>query len=125
MATMTHGIGWFEIGTDAPEPVEQFYGTLFGWQFASSPTSGPTYRVITTPAKDSIQGGLYRADERQPKSAIFCVEVADVEATCTAAREAGGTVLIEPQTTPDGLVFADLLDPAGNLFGIYTPPAGS
>jgi len=123
MSSLTNGIGWFQIGAPDPDTASKFYGTVFGWQFASSPTSGPTYQVITTPAKDSIQGGLYRADERQPKSAIFCVEVADVEATCAAAREAGGTVLIEPQTTPDGLVFADLLDPAGNQFGIYAPPA--
>jgi predicted enzyme related to lactoylglutathione lyase len=50
------------------------------------------------------------------------VEVSDVAATCEAAWGAGGKVLVPPQTTPAGLVFADLLDPAGNLFGIYSRP---
>jgi len=59
----------FEIPADDTGAAQAFWGSLFGWQFASSPTSGPTYQVITTPAKNSIQGGVYRADERQPKSA--------------------------------------------------------
>jgi predicted enzyme related to lactoylglutathione lyase len=30
MSAMTHGIGWFEIGTDTPEAAQRFYGTVFG-----------------------------------------------------------------------------------------------
>jgi len=29
---------------------------------------------------------------------------------------------VPAQTTPDGLVFAQVLDPAGNQIGIFTPP---
>jgi uncharacterized protein len=32
-------------------------------------------------------------------------------------------VLNGPDRTPDGLAFADLRDPSGNVFGVYTPPA--
>jgi predicted enzyme related to lactoylglutathione lyase len=34
----------------------------------------------------------------------------------------GGKVLAPPTTGPDGLVFAHLLDPSGNHFGVFTPP---
>jgi predicted enzyme related to lactoylglutathione lyase len=125
MSSMTGGIGWFQIGAQDPDTTAKFYGELFGWQFADSPTSGPTYRVITTPAEDSIQGGIFRAETPEQQHAMFCVEVEDVTAICEAAWSAGGKVLVPPQTTPAGLVFADLLDPAGNLFGVYARPAKS
>jgi predicted enzyme related to lactoylglutathione lyase len=123
MSSMTNGIGWFQIGAQDPDTAAKFYGTLFGWQFADSPSSGPSYRVITTPAGDSIQGGMFRADTAQQQHAMFCVQVEDVAASCVAAETAGGTVVVPPSTTPAGLTFADVLDPAGNLFGIYAPPA--
>jgi hypothetical protein len=31
-------------------------------------------------------------------------------------------VLVPPTTSKNGLVFADLHDPVGNHFGVFTPP---
>jgi predicted enzyme related to lactoylglutathione lyase len=123
MSSMINGIGWFQIGAVDQDGAAKFYGELFGWNFADDRSAGPTYRIITTPVKESIQGGLYRAESPEQQSAMFCVEVADVEATCAAARSAGGIVVNGPDRTPDGLAFADLRDPSGNLFGVYAPPA--
>jgi predicted enzyme related to lactoylglutathione lyase len=125
MSSMTNGIGWFQIGTQDPDTAAKFYGELFGWQFADDRHAGASYRIITTPAADSVKGGLFRAETGQQQHAMFCIQVEDVAATCAAAEAAGGSVLVPPGETPAGLVFADLLDPAGNLFGIYSPPAGS
>jgi hypothetical protein len=33
-------------------------------------------------------------------------------------------VVVAPKTDESGLTFAHLLDPAGNHFGVFTPPAG-
>jgi predicted enzyme related to lactoylglutathione lyase len=123
MSSMINGIGWFQIGAQDPDTVGKFYGQLFGWEFADDRDAGSRYRVITTPAEGSIQGGLFRADSEQQQHAMFCVMVEDVAVACAAAEEAGGRILVQPTTTPSGLTFADLLDPAGNLFGIYAPPA--
>jgi predicted enzyme related to lactoylglutathione lyase len=123
MSTMTNGISWFQIGTDDPATAQRFYGSLFGWTFQADPDS-PGYQIITTPAADSIRGGLSDTGGKAPNHAVFYVEVADVAATVAAAEAAGGKALVPAQRTPDGLVFAHLLDPSGNQFAIYTPPAG-
>lgn len=125
MAAMTNGIGWFEIGTDDPESAERFYGTLFGWAFTAEEDGPGGYRRITTPARDSIEGGLAPTGGERPNHAVFYVRVADTAATCVSAETAGGKVLVPPQSTPDGLVFAHLLDPSGNHFAIYTPAQGT
>jgi predicted enzyme related to lactoylglutathione lyase len=38
---------------------------------------------------------------------------------------AGGKVFVEPTSAPDGLVFAHVLDPQGNHFGLFSPPAAA
>ncbi len=51
--------------------------------------------------------------------------VPDVAAACEAVKAKGGSVLVGPETMADtGLVFANLTDPDGNHFGVFTPPAG-
>jgi uncharacterized protein len=124
MSTMTNGIGWFEIGTDDPAGAERFYGSVFGWSFADDADS-LGYRIISTPAPDSIKGGIRGTEGKTPNYAVVYVQVDDVAAASVAAEAAGGKVLVAAQRTPDGLVFAHLLDPSGNHLGIYTPPAGS
>jgi predicted enzyme related to lactoylglutathione lyase len=123
MSTMTHGIGWFEIGTDDPETAKEFYSTVFGWTAAREDDPMPYY-MVTTPAPDSIKGGIFPTGGQLPNYAVFYVVVRDVAASCVSAEAAGGKVVVPPTDTGNGLVFAQLLDPAGNRFGIYTPPAG-
>ena len=44
-------------------------------------------------------------------------------ATVRRAEEAGGKVVQPPHTTPTGLTHAHLLDPEGNEFAVFSPPA--
>jgi predicted enzyme related to lactoylglutathione lyase len=82
------------------------------------------YRIVETPAAGSIRGGIFDTGGKLPAYAVFCVAVDDVAGTCRRAEAAGGKVLVPP-TSPEGApTFAHLLDPAGNQFSIYTPPAG-
>jgi uncharacterized protein len=124
MARMTHGIGWFEIGTDNHEAAQRFYGSVFGWTFAKDPDETVPYHIITTPANDSIKGGMLETRGQMPNYAAFCVVVEDVAASCVAAETAGGKVIVPPTQAGDGLVFAHLHDPSGNHFAIYSPPTG-
>jgi len=83
------------------------------------------YRIVTTGAEHPVKGGIFATGGRLPNYAVFCVVVDDVRATVAHAEELGGKVLVAPVDTPTGLVAAHLLDPSGNHFGIYSPPAGS
>ena len=123
MSTRTHGIGWFEIGTADPGAAERFYGELFGWTFANESGEDGGYRMIKTPAEGGLGGGIFPTGGKLPNYAVFYVVVDDVAETCRRAEAAGGKVLVPPQDTGT-LSFAHLLDPAGNHFAVYVPPAG-
>jgi len=121
MATQANPVGWFEIaGTDI-DKTEAFYGDLFNWSFEDGP-EGPSYRMVA--AGDGIAGGVTTTQAGMPRNyALFSVIVPDVAATCTQVTELGGKVLVGPETMGDiGLVFANLEDIDGNVFGVFSPP---
>lgn len=122
---MTHGtVNWFQIDTDDPKGTERFYGELFNWTFAADPNSGEAYQLVTPAGGGAPQGGIAATGSESPNRAAFFVVVSDVAAAAEQAESLGGKVATPPQTTPNGLTFAHLLDPAGNHFGVYSPPAG-
>jgi uncharacterized protein len=118
-----NSVAWFQVGTDEPETAKRFYGGLFGWTFAKDPAPG--YELVTAPGADKPSGGILDTGGKMPNHATFYVVVEDVKATVAAAERAGGKVLTPPVTAPTGLIAADLLDPSGNHFGIFSPPPAS
>lgn len=119
---MSAPVGWFEIGSNDPQGVQEFYGGLFGWSF--SPDELPGYTIIKTGEGHAIGGGISDARDRSSAYAIFCVQVEDVAATCARAEELGAKVIVAPASTDDGLVFAHLRDREGSHFGVFSPPPG-
>lgn len=120
---MSHGtVNWFQIDTDDPAGAEQFYGDLFGWTFAADPDT-PGYQLATPADAPGPQGGIFDTRGESPTRAAFFVIVTDVVAAAEQAERLGGKVATPPRTTPNGLTFAHLHDPAGNHFGVYAPPA--
>jgi predicted enzyme related to lactoylglutathione lyase len=121
----SNGIGWFEIGTDDPAAAERFYGNVFGWTVAHDDTKStdPAYQIFTTGDPQGLHGGLFATEGEMPNYAVFAVLVEDVEATCRRAEEVGGKVQRAPKVNPAGVIFAHLLDPAGNHFAVFTPPS--
>jgi len=115
-------VAWFQIGTDEPQAAQEFYGGLFGWTFAPDPDSDG-YELISNPGSERPSGGIMRTDGGAENYATFVVLVQDVAAVCARAEQLGGKVLHPPVTTPDGLVFADLLDRSGSRFSVFTPPS--
>ena len=120
-------LAWFEVATGDPDGAQKFYGDLFDWSFAADPASaanGMDYRNITAPGADAPMGGIANSGGQMPDHAVFYILVADVEATCADAEQLGGSVVskhLDPG--PGAPTFAYLRDPAGNLFGVFTPPA--
>jgi len=88
-------VAWFQVGTTDAEQAKRFYGDLFGWRYTLDPNSEGKYHLVSYPGADAPSGGIF---------------------------DTGGKVLVPPTTSKDGLVFADLHDPAGNHFGVFTPP---
>ncbi|GAB3903000.1 VOC family protein [Kibdelosporangium lantanae] len=116
---MTYGtIGWVQVGTHEPTEAKRFYGELFSWTFADG-----QYAEISAPGVPAPLGGLATTDDAAKNHAIFFVIVDDVAKALEKAENLGGKALTPATTTPDGLTFAHVQDPAGNEFGIFTPPA--
>ncbi len=116
-------VAWFQVGTTDAEAAKQFYGDLFGWQYTLDPNSDGKYHIVTYAGAEAPSGGIFDTDGEFPNHAIFMVIVQDAAAVCTQVERLGGSVLVPPTTTKDGLVFANLHDRAGNHFGVFTPPA--
>ncbi|MCW2885712.1 MAG: uncharacterized protein QOE54_5646 [Streptosporangiaceae bacterium] len=113
-------VSWFQVGSDDPDGVKRFYGDLFGWNFTSD--GGGKYDLISYAGAEQPNGGIAHTDAASQNHAIFLVIVEDVAAVVAETERLGGKVLAPPTTGPDGLVFAHLLDPSGNHFGVFTPP---
>ena len=91
---------------------------MFGWTATPDDTA---YQLFSTGDGDRPSGGLFATKGELPDYAIFTVLVEDVEAACRKTEAAGGKVQRPPKVHPAGVRFAYLLDPAGNLFGVFTP----
>lgn len=117
-------VTWFEIGTPDADAARAFYGQVFGWSFETD----RDYILVTAggagPSGGIQDTSLPGPNGRPDSYAIFCVQVPDVAASCVAAEEAGGKVLVPATSTEDGLTWAYLRDPAGNQIGLWSPPAG-
>ena len=112
---MANEVNYFEIGSRDPEASKKFYGTLFDWEIGE-PAGPAAYRTV-----NGGDGGLWgTADFGGGNWAIFYVQVEDVQAAFDDAQELGATVAV-PVTDNGTIVFAHLVDPLGNRFGIWRP----
>lgn len=118
MSPIPGTVSWFEIGAADPAATERFYGELFGWRFTPDPGS-PGYRLIHTGADAPPTGGVATSGGATPDYAVFYVKVPDVAAALQRATALGAVAAVTPSDRGDGLVFAQLRDPAGNLIGLF------
>lgn len=121
---MAEQVVHFEIiGTDAGR-LRDYYGTLFGWRFA---TGGPIAPEVSEAGNygfvegDTIPGGVGGGAGHTPHT-VFYVGVADVAAALEKAESLGGKRAMGPARSPGGdLVVAHFTDPEGNLIGLAGP----
>ncbi|MBM7783955.1 VOC family protein [Tenggerimyces flavus] len=121
---MTGGaVVWWEIETPDPAGAQAFYGDLFGWTFRRAfegSDLGRDYWIITSSGGETL-GGLQSGAHRPQAGARLYVQVDDLEQTIEAALGRGAT--LERGRTflgSDDFWFANLLDPQGVSFGLWT-----
>ncbi len=116
---MGHPVTQFQILAKNPDQAVEFYGQLFGWKADANNALG--YRAIDTGSKSGIQGGVWPAPPEGHGMVQLFVETPDVKKAAADAARLGGTVIIEPQTLPDGDQMAVILDREGIPFGLFCP----
>ncbi|MGE5283092.1 MAG: VOC family protein [Chloroflexota bacterium] len=113
---------WIDLATPDQDAAAEFYGSLFGWTVEEDENAEQTggYRVATL--KGQAVGGVMKLmQEGQPVAWSSYISVADVDETVAKAREAGGTVMVEPMDVLDYGRMAFLVDPTGAAIGLWQP----
>ena len=113
-------IAWFDISTTNLTQAKDFYGKLFDWTFA--PVQG-TDKAFEINARGAAIGTLRSADGQiSAFNGVVYVQVNDLRASCSKARELGGTVPEGfPFNLPDGTGAICLaVDPSGHPVGMYS-----
>jgi predicted enzyme related to lactoylglutathione lyase len=109
-----------------PDKLRRYYGELFGWTFdtpspvAKEVSDADGYgfiELITAEDGTGIRGGI-GGGEGYASHAVFYVGVEDVEAALQRAETLGGTRVMGPVRSPNGLVVGHFADPDGTLIGV-------
>ncbi len=116
--------GWNELGTRDTGAAKEFYGRVFGWDYAEEESErAGTYTVWK--AGDAMVGGMLdmnalgMPDEVPPNWLVYFT-VEDTDAAVEKAKSGGGGVRMEPIDMPIGR-FAVLADQFGAVFAVMQP----
>lgn len=113
-------VEWWEILTDEPKALLDFYTKAFDWTLKENqgpPQEGFEYHQLDT-AGGGISGGIGSSPDGSPHVTIYA-QVDDVQKYLEKAGSLGGTVAMPPQDMGT-MAFAVLLDPQGNAFGLFS-----
>ena len=115
-----HGVpSWVDVTQSDLAAARGFYGDLFGWEVtdAMAPDAPGSYLVATLDGHDAA--ALAPADDSGDTAWRTYVACNDADATASAVREAGGTVLVPPEDAGPGGRTATCADPQGAVFHLW------
>jgi predicted enzyme related to lactoylglutathione lyase len=123
---MAQPVVHFEVIGNDPTRLRDYFEQLFGWEFAvpspvaqevSAPNDYGFLDLITSDDGTGIRGGVGGGQDYE-SHAVFYVSVPDVGAALQRAEDLGGTRVMGPVTSPNGLVVGHFKDPEGTLIGV-------
>jgi hypothetical protein len=110
---------WIDLGIPDLDRAMEFYGSLFGWEFAVGPKEAGYYT-------NCLLGGRPVAammPNRDPGATEFWWNVYfatdDCDATARRITDAGGSLPMEPMDVMDQGRMAIAIDPTGAQFGLW------
>lgn len=114
---------WHELLTTDPEAASRFYGSVAGWETIRWEQDA-AYRLLAT-AGVPMAGLLSLSAEDRARGAVphwlSYIGVPDVDAAVHLATGMGATVRAAAQDVPTIGRMAELADPQGAVFSVYTP----
>ncbi|MGH2942109.1 MAG: VOC family protein [Solirubrobacteraceae bacterium] len=103
----------WQILSQDPDTLTDFYTSLFDWRSAKDPNGGYTY--VHTNTNEGISGGISRYEGYG--GVTFYVRVDDLDAYLVKVAELGGEVQMPPTVAGD-VRLAVFADPRGNSVGL-------
>lgn len=111
---------WVETLQPDAQAARDFYGALFGWQFAGPCADAGEYVVARVRGRDVAGvGSTPDLGDPVPTAWLTQIRVDDVDEAARRATRAGGSVLAGPiDASPAGRLVV-LADPAGAAIGVW------
>jgi uncharacterized protein len=107
-------VTWFEIYSEDPDALHDFYSSVFGWKFQPM---GEDYAVIDTASDEGIGGGIGKAEG--VNQTVFSIEVDDPRTILDSVEANGGKAVVPVTETPGVVTYAQFADPQGNVVGLF------
>ena len=113
----------FEIPADQPQPLTQFYRDLFGWTFQKAPLPGVEYWLCDTGSDGpGINGAVMQRQNAKPPWMNY-VDVPSIDAALEKATQLGAQVALPKMPIPGVGAVAAIIDPQGNICGLWEQAA--
>lgn len=113
---MKHRLVHFEFAGKDGESLEAFYRDLFGWAIKREDVGGMPYGRIAKGEAGPFTGGIRFEPEGGGETVLYFA-VEDAKAAVDKAQKLGAKVRV-PVMNFEGMTFAVMIDPAGNLIGL-------
>jgi predicted enzyme related to lactoylglutathione lyase len=112
---------WVDTSRPDPEAAVAFYGDLFGWQFDDRTPAGTSQRYLVAQLRGRDVAGIGAQAEGAPPNPAWntYVAVESADAAATAAKDAGGSVLMKPFDIPGAGRMGVYADPSGAVFCVW------
>jgi len=116
LGTLVH----FEIPTDSPEKVAQFYEQLLNWKITKTPMGPSDYWLIAhkDAGPNETMGGIYKKTMGET-GILNYFGVPNLDLALSQAKGLGATVVKEKTEIPTIGWFAILQDPDKNNFALF------
>ena len=114
---------WIDTNQPDPDAAAAFYGGLFGWEFEDVTPPGAPVRYLLALLRGAPVAGIASQPEGVERAVAWdtYVWVADADGTASRIRDAGGTVLREPDDVGDSGRTALCADVDGAEFCLWQP----
>ncbi|MGW0370094.1 VOC family protein [Streptomyces coeruleorubidus] len=114
---------WVSLMAHGPAATQEFYGTLFGWEFQPGPQQlGPYVRALLDGHEVAGIGRL-PPDRHLPIAWTPYFASENVDLTAETVRSCGGTIGVGPLDAADAGRLAIGSDPSGAVFGVWQAAA--
>ena len=112
---------WVDTRQPDPDAAAAFYGGLFGWEFEDRSPAGSSERYLVAQLRGRDVAGIGSRPEAAPPTPVWStyVWVESADAAAAQAKDAGGSVLMEPFDVAGAGRMAVLADPSGAGFCVW------
>ncbi len=108
----------FELWSEDPEKVSEFYREVFDWKINSIPELN--YTMVETGGEGGINGGIMKPQKGPwPARLTFYIDVDELEPYAPKVIRAGGKILVERMEVPGVGFLALFEDPEGRIIGLW------